>query len=215
MATKTDRNKVHQRYYSKSGTLLPGVTTVLGILNKPALIAWAWNLGIKGIDYRKARDEAADIGSIAHYLILTDLKNIKPDLSDYAQVDIDKAYNAMKSYYAWRKMNEVKPIDVECSQISEKWGYGGTFDLLAEVNGVNTLIDFKTSNALYGEYSTQIGAYYELINENKGIKVAGKLIRINKSNNDDFEIKSVDNLEKQFDLFRHLLCVYNLQQELK
>jgi hypothetical protein len=214
MTAKTDRNKVHQRYYSKTGTLLPGVTTVLGLLAKPALIHWSWSLGMKGIDYRKARDEAADIGSIAHYLILTDLKNIKPNLSDYAQVDIDKAYNAMKSYYAWRKMNDVQPIEVECSLISEKWGYGGTFDLLAKVNGVDTLIDFKTSNSLYSEYSTQIGAYYELIRENRNIKVVGKLIRINKANNDDFEVKTVEQIEKQFELFKYLLRVYNLQKEL-
>jgi hypothetical protein len=199
----------------KSGTLIPGVTTVLSLLDKPAIHYWIAKQTREGKDWTKVRDEAADIGSIAHYLILCDLKNAKPDLSDYAQVDIDKAYNAMKSYYAWRKMNEVIPIDVECSQISEKWGYGGTFDLLAKVNGVDTLIDFKTSGALYADYSTQIGAYYELIRENRDIKVAGKLIRINKEKNDDFEVKSVDNLEKQFDLFRHLLCVYNLQRELK
>lgn len=211
----SNKTKIHQQYRLRSGTLVPGVTTVLALIDKPAIHYWIAKQTREGKDWTKVRDEAADIGSIAHYLILCDLKNQKPDTSDYAQVDIDTARNAMKSYYAWRKANEVKPIDVECSQISEKWGFGGTFDLLAEVNGVNTLIDFKTSAGLYAEYSTQIGAYFELIRENRGINVAGKLIRINKANNDDFEIKTVDNLEKQFDLFRHLLCVYNLQRELK
>jgi hypothetical protein len=210
----SNRTKIHQQYKLKSGTLIPGVTTVLALLDKPAIHYWIAKQTREGKDWTKVRDEAADIGSIAHYLILTDLKNIKPDLSDYAQVDIDKAYNAMKSYYAWRKMNEVKSLDVECSLISERWGYGGTFDLLANVNGIDTLIDFKTSGALYPEYSTQIGAYFELIRENKNITVAGKLIRINKANNDDFEIKTVDQLEKRFELFKHLLRVYNLQKEL-
>ena len=35
------RSKTHQRYYDKAGTMLPGVTTILGVLNKPALVPWA------------------------------------------------------------------------------------------------------------------------------------------------------------------------------
>lgn len=214
MATKTEKNKVHQQYYSKSGTLLPGVTTVLNLLNKPALVAWAWKLGKQGIDYRKESKQATDIGSIAHYLILCDLSGITPDLGDYSQNDIDKAQNSIKSYQAWHRMNDIKPVDIECSLVSEKWGYGGTFDLLAEVNGITTIIDFKTSAALYSEYSYQIAAYWELLRENRGINATGKLIRINKKSNDDFEVKTVENIEKHFELFRHLLCVYNLQKEL-
>ena len=211
----TDKTKTHTQYRLKSGTLVPGVTTVLNLLDKPAIHFWIAKVTKEGHDWTKMRDQAADIGSLTHYLILCDLKNIKPDTSDYAQADIDKAQNAMKSYYAWRKMNDVIPIEVESSSVSEKFGFGGTFDLYASVNGISTLIDFKTSGALYADYNTQIGAYFQLLRENKGVIAVGKLIRITKGDNSDFEVKTIEQIEKQWELFKHLLRVYNLKKELE
>ena len=59
--------KAHQRYKTKDGVIVPGVTTILSILAKPALIYWSWNLGMQGIDYRKVSDKAKDIGTLTHY----------------------------------------------------------------------------------------------------------------------------------------------------
>lgn len=209
-----NKTKTHQQYRLRSGTLVPGVTTVLNLLDKPAIHFWIAKLTREGQDWTKVRDQAADIGTISHYLILCDLRHETPDLSDYAQADIEKAHNALRSYHAWKSHNDIVPIGVEESLVSEKWGYGGTFDLYATVNGAATIIDFKTSGALYADYSTQIAAYCELVKENKGVMPQGKLIRINKANNDDFESKTVDMLDKRFELFRHLLRVYTLQKEL-
>ena len=79
--------KAHTQYKLKSGTLVPGVTTILNsVLDKPFLVKWAYNCGCQGIDYRKVRDTAADIGTLVHYSILCDLKNEKPDLSEYSQL---------------------------------------------------------------------------------------------------------------------------------
>lgn len=61
--------KAHTRYRTKSGMIVPGVTTVLSLLAKPALIYWAWNLGMQGEDYRKIKEKAADIGTVTHYLV--------------------------------------------------------------------------------------------------------------------------------------------------
>jgi len=208
------KTKLHTQYRLKNGTLVPGTTTVLSILDKPAIHFWIAKLTREGQDWTKVRDQAADIGTISHYLILCDLKGGIPDLSAYAQADIEKAHNAIRSYKAWKAHNDVIPIGVEESLVSEKWGYGGTFDLLANINGVPTICDFKTSGALYDDYSTQIAAYAELVRECKHLDPQGKLIRINKGNNDDFESKTVDRLDKRFELFRHLLRVYTLQREL-
>ena len=41
--------RAHQRYKIEDGTIVPGVTTVVGILNKPALVPWANKLGLEGI----------------------------------------------------------------------------------------------------------------------------------------------------------------------
>ena len=82
---------------------MPGVTPILGILNKPALIVWANRLGLQGIDSTKYRDELADIGVLAHYLIMCDLTGETADVSDYSKNQIDQAENALLSTLRGRK----------------------------------------------------------------------------------------------------------------
>jgi hypothetical protein len=68
---KLVRNAPHQKYFLSDGTQVPGGSTICKIGDDPsALIHWAWKLGSEGKDYRKERDKAADIGTIAHFLIL-------------------------------------------------------------------------------------------------------------------------------------------------
>ena len=55
MAKYSNKSKIHTVYKTKDGIRVPGVTTILGELAKPALIHWAWDLGIKNIDYRVHR----------------------------------------------------------------------------------------------------------------------------------------------------------------
>lgn len=62
MADKLKKvTKAHTRYYLSDGTLVPGATTVTGLLNKPALVKWANNLGLQGIDSSKYVDKAARV----------------------------------------------------------------------------------------------------------------------------------------------------------
>ena len=110
MATKT---KANQKYKMLSGEIVPSVTTVLGILAKPALIHWAWDCGMKGEDYRKVRDTAADIGTLAQFLILCHLKGEKPDLSEYSPADVDKAETCLIKYWDWEKANPFTPVLVK------------------------------------------------------------------------------------------------------
>ena len=74
--------KIHTIYKKADGTRVPSVTTYLGVLAKPALIHWAWELGVQGLDYRKVRDQAGDVGTLVHYLILCQLQGQEPDLSE-------------------------------------------------------------------------------------------------------------------------------------
>ncbi len=214
MPNKTN-NKTHIQYKLKSGTLIPGVTTVLNsVLSKPALIEWAYQCGLKNQDYKKIRDSAGGVGSLTHYLIMNEFQGIAPDVSQYSPADLKIAKNCLQSYHAWLKGNPVKPILIETPLISEKYAYGGTPDVYGELNG-NVLIDFKTSNGIWESYLYQLGAYGQLLLEHTGkLPDRAIIVRFNKSNNDDFEIRTVSNLERYFEVFRHALCIYNLQKEL-
>jgi hypothetical protein len=57
-------------YKNAKGEKLPGVSTVAKLIEEPGgLIHWAWQLGMDGIDYQEARDQAADAGTAAHAAI--------------------------------------------------------------------------------------------------------------------------------------------------
>lgn len=57
-------------YHLKDGTRVPGTTTIIGRFKESGgLIWWAWDLGMKGLDYRDVRDKAADAGTLVHAMV--------------------------------------------------------------------------------------------------------------------------------------------------
>ena len=210
-----EKTKAHIRYKGANGENVPGVTTILGILNKPALVKWANNLGLQGIDSSRYRDEMADIGTLAHYLIMCHLTGQTPDTSDYSPNQVDLAENATLSYYEWEKGHDIEPILVEEALVSDQYGYGGTVDLYAAVDGVPTLVDFKTGKAIYPEMVYQLAAYKQLLQEH-GYEVGpARILRIGRDADEGFEEKVVTGLERQWAIFNHCLGIYNLQKVIK
>ncbi|MBW1732220.1 MAG: hypothetical protein JRJ75_15285, partial [Deltaproteobacteria bacterium] len=154
-ASSLSKTQAHIQYKLADGTLVPGVTTVLNILNKPALVQWAWDLGRQGLGWREVRDSAGDIGTLAHYLIMCHLKDEVPDkvpdISEYSRVDIEKATNCLAKFKNWLKEHPISPIMIEMPLVSEEYKFGGTLDLFAEYNDEFILVDFKTGKSLYDE----------------------------------------------------------------
>jgi hypothetical protein len=204
-------NKIHTRYYLKDGkTQVAGVTTIIGMIGNPALIHWAWELGCKGEDYRKIRDKAGSIGTITHYLIEKHLKGEKPDLSEFSPANVDKAENAFLAFLDFEKSHKLKPIKQEFPLVSEKYGFGGTIDLYAELDDVSCLIDFKTSSGLWPSMRVQVAAYEELLKEN-GYKVDGvHLLRIDKETG-EFSHHPLKDLSLEWKLFVKLTEAYPLK----
>jgi len=212
-----DKTKIHTVYKTKSGERVPSVTTVLGILNKPALLEWAWKCGCEGLDYKAVRDNAADIGTLAHYLILCDIQNETPDTSEYSAADISKAETCLLKYWEWKKVNPITPMFAERPLVSEQYRYGGTIDCFArrDDTGEFVLIDFKTSKAIYPEYFYQLAAYENLLGEHGHRFDKTILLRIGRDEAEGFEVREAGNLDKHFELFKHCLEIYRLQKEVK
>lgn len=214
MATRT---KAHQQYICQDGPFasqeVPGVTTVLGILNKPALVPWAWGLGMKGLDYRKVRDQAADIGSIAHLMIEADIKGETFDPSEYAPADVSKAENSYLAWLDWRKGNIVDILHSELQLVDDQMGFGGTIDCIAQHNGECWLIDVKTGKAVYDEMIAQVAAYQYLY---KQPLAQVHIIRLDKEDGSfaDHQI-SQRKLLAGWDLFVGALRCYRALKELK
>jgi len=208
-------DKIHIRYKDENGVYAPGVTTVLRLLAKPALIHWAWKLGIEGVDYRKRRDKAGDIGSCAHYMIECDIKKIDPDMTEYSATTIDKAENAYLAWVDWcRGFGSYTDIGCEIQLVGD--GYGGTLDWVIRKDGKLILVDFKTSSGIFPEMVYQLAAYKNLWNINNPDDIIGEcyILRIGKEDG-VFEQRRYVDLERELKIFKHLLIVYSLIKEVK
>ena len=223
----------HIRYYNQEGTCVPGCTTITGLLDKSGpLIWWAWKLGKRNppVKPNEYRDELADAGTLAHYLVTCELTGQKPDaayLAEFSQVDRDRADNALISFYNWLKLHKIEPVLSEQPLVSEKWQFGGTLDIYGKVDGKLTLLDLKTSKVIYDSHYTQTAGYYKLLLEN-GYKVdsavdpntgeRGKqvyILRIGRTEEEGFEYKRVPGLKWHLKRFKNLRDQYEINYQLK
>lgn len=208
--------KAHTRYYTKDGVLVPGATTVLGLLNKPALVKWANNLGLQGIDVTKYVDKTAEVGTLAHLMVQYYLAGSEQlDYSRFSQDTISQAENSLISFWEWDKTHKIKPILLEKSLVSNIHKFGGSVDCYAEIDGQRWLVDFKTGKAIYDEMAIQLAAYRQLLQEHD-YEVAGcRILRIGRSEDEGFDDKvySTAFLDRQWKIFEHLLSIYWLRKE--
>jgi len=209
------KSRAHIIYKLGDGVRVPGVTTVLSILNKPALVKWANNLGLQGIDSSKYRDEMADIGTLAHKMILDYFNNAETDTADYSESQIDLSENCLLSFWEWAKGHKIEVIMAEAQLVSSGYGYGGTIDCFCKLDGVPTLLDFKTGKAIYPEMFYQLAAYKELLVESLDVVDSCRILRIGRDENEGFEERLVTDTSKHFEIFKHCLAIYNLKKEIK
>jgi hypothetical protein len=210
-----DKTKVHTVYKLADGKRVPSVTTVLGILNKPALLDWAHQCGLNGLDYKAVRDRAGDVGTLAHYMILCYLRQEAPDYSEYSNQAIEQALTCFAKFLEWERHHEIKPILIETPLVSEQYRFGGTIDFYGEIDGQPTLLDFKTSKAIYPDMFYQLAAYAHLLHENNHLAGAAKILRIGKSEDEGFEERSAGKLDKQWEIFLACQKIYELQKEIR
>lgn len=204
-STKTvrlERERAHQRYIQKDGTEVPGVTTILGVMAKPALIKWAWEQGRKGLDYRKVSTKAADIGTIAHFLVECHLKGVTPDLQEFAPADVKVAKGCFQKFMGFWKESGLTFEASECQLVSEIYPYGGTLDIIARDSRQRpVLVDIKTSKGIYEEYWYQVAAYSRLAQEKLGLRFQSVVIcRIGKDDG-EFEHEVRQDLSHEWKVF--------------
>jgi hypothetical protein len=202
----------HTQYKNRNGITVPGVTTVIGQLNKPQLVAWANRLGLQGINSNKYRDEMAEIGTLAHSMILAQLGGDAVDFNDFTPEQMSKARNCMRSYDAWDEGKLVMPIVVEKPMVSEHFQYGGTPDFYGWIDGKITLADYKTGS-IYKEAYIQACAYYYLLVEN-GYAPAEQILilGIPRTNDENFKEVRFTDPAIGWELFKHLRTVYELMK---
>lgn len=210
-------------FHPDTGERLPGVTTVIGLLDKPALVGWAGKLcaeagwqaakageGIPGwrdVCYGK-RDQAASDGTRAHdlfeqYLLGQDVER--------TEQDTDAAWQAFQNAKAWKEglaiRFEVWPH--ERPLVDAEMGFAGTPDALARQGDEVALADWKTGG-VYPEQVIQMAAYRHLLKVVDGIEVSGvHLVRFHREHGDFHHHHYADDaLDIGWECFTHLLPLY-------
>ena len=202
-------------YRTANGKRVPGVTTVLQVLNKPALLEWANRIGLEGIVMREYRDELADIGKAAHYMILCRLTNAEPDLDAYSPSAARAAENSLHRFVEWEKQHVVEVIMAEKPLVSEQ-GFGGTPDVYANVDGIPTLLDFKTGKGIYDEMLFQVGGGYSLLLKERGYPVERAwILNIPRTESEGWVERVETDLQRYERVFLAALHLHRLLKELK
>jgi hypothetical protein len=216
---KLQKTRSHQKYLLKDGTQVPGASTIAKIGDDgSSLIHWAWDLGSRGLDYRKVRDQAADIGTIAHFMIECFLHNHEADLSEYSGADIERAQVAFGNFRRWWDSEGFTILEPEVQLVSEQHMFGGTIDAPSrDKDGKIVLLDWKTSKGIWPAHRFQLAAYEQLWNENRpDMKIQRRgIVRIGKESPDDFEIAWMFSAEPAWKVFQKRLELYYTQLEYK
>lgn len=217
-ALKQGEGRPKKGYFLADGKRCPGVTTIVGrFKDSGGLIHWAWQQGYDGIDYRATRDKAADAGSVAHDMIEADIHG--QPIPEFKAVDpelVKLALKALQAFREWKSQVKLEIIETETPLVSERYRFGGTFDALAKINGKLVLLDWKTSNAVYGDYIAQVGAYAELLMERGTMVEGAQLLRFGKEYA-DFHAHSYPRevLDKGWRFFQLAREMYDIDAVLK
>ena len=213
--TLAAKSYAHTRY-TVDGVPVPGVTTVLGVLAKPALIGWANKMGLQGIDTSKYVDAAARAGTACHAMIEAHLKGETFVSDSYDSDTLTLAKNGYTKYINWEKGQKLEGVESELQLVSRK-GFGGTIDMYCILNGTPTLVDFKTNaSGIYPEMMHQTAGAYRLLLEESGRPVHQVIIiRVGKSAEQDIEIRYIADWQTHSDIFLTCLRLFNLQKIIK
>lgn len=164
--------------YKLDGQWVPGVTTILGVLDKPAIPKWAaksvaeyvahnragvehlWDMGERAlVDALKAvpwaqRDKAGVRG--------TDVHDFAERIANGEEVDVPDEYvGHVESCLAFMDDWEIQPVLVEAVVGHRDAKYAGKLDLVADHNqGERAIFDYKTAaSGIYKETAFQNAAY--------------------------------------------------------
>lgn len=216
-----DKFKAHVIYKNSEGKRVPGVTTITSELgwNTRVLIDWANRMGLEGTDTKVYVDDKADIGTLAHLIITNQLQGIHTNMDDYSKNQIVAALNSVKSFDAWAKEHKIEPILIEEPMVSDEYGFGGTLDIYAKMDGKLDLIDLKTGKGIYDEHLIQVGGGYTILLHESKLVDNIRILNIPRTKNEKFVDHVIENIPECIDVFLNCLKIYQahkiIRKELK
>jgi hypothetical protein len=168
---------------------LMGVTTILSVISKPALIQWSANMCIEHI-VNNCKKELLAVpdgeipDEIAYFIVTPEIleeakfahrkkkekagdwgTNVHLAIENWIKKNDElpkldeKGFEVFSKFKKWAEDNKVEFLESEKNVWSEKLWIGGIVDLVFKMNGKKYIGDIKTSSGIYNEAFFQMGAY--------------------------------------------------------
>lgn len=185
-------------HYKVDGERYPSVTTILGVLDKPALMHWAaqqvalkaqagfakytdmqGNIALPFAKaqeivedarktYREKSETARDLGSEGHRILEEYFLG-----TPMPAVADEGLHNGLTSFMQLKEQKNMQPVRVEAYLASKRLKVAGTADFIGHVDGQLVVGDWKFSTGIYDEMKFQCAAYHSMIEEMTGKELAG------------------------------------------
>lgn len=178
--------------------------------------------------WRQVKDATANIGSLVHRVLEQEIKAraglcerpalpLKVDsimAPDLTADMVDKANNSVTAGLEFFDAHHIELEEAEAVRWSAKHGYIGTGDLIARVDGVLSVLDFKTGKRLYPEVFLQLAAYQRAYEEEHGEDLHQR-IAVNVGRDGNLETQQRDNssIIADFGAFLALLRAWRWHEE--
>lgn len=221
--------------YTVDGVTVPGVTTILSIVSKDALIPWAakctadyYKEAIKPevgyspeeleeiyINAKKAhtkkKTDAADTGTITHQWVSDHIEGKDPGTPTDPIVA-----GAVERFLNWEREHKVEFLLSEQPCYSKKYNYAGIIDFICRIDGKLYCGDLKTNNAFHANSMfSQVSAYKLCREEEFGEHFDGILVcRVGKTDV-DFEVRICEDTKPFEDNFLNCLALYRSEKLIK
>jgi len=207
--------KVVRGHYIVDGYKYPRVTSILKVINKPALLEWYGKMGTK--EAKEFTQLRAEFGTLLHKHI-EELVQLEDDELNREIPNILKRYEneemrgCILSWLNWKKDKQFGQRQTEALIISKKHGYAGTLDFYGKVNNSLFLADWKTSKDVYPEYFLQMSAYAEGIFEMTGMypEYAG-VVALHGDGSFIYKYINKKQLKDFFEVFKACKTIYHWQ----
>jgi hypothetical protein len=217
--------KKHQ--YTIRGRLIPNVSSIVKILDKPMLNKWAIRQAISYIrknkkkltkdvflqaenEAKRVKEKAGEKGTELHKIIEEWLNGggMKKPRSKHLASGLQK-------FIKWAENKKMEVLHSEKKVYSKSRDYAGTCDIVAKIDGRLSLLDIKTGKNIYQEAYAQVAAYGGAWNEefpNNKIKDF-YIIQIS-SKNGNFRAERVKNIKRHYKSFLAMKFLYEWQKDL-
>ena len=160
------------RYYviDDEEVAYPSVTSVISHVNRKKWADWQQKVGLE--EANRVRKHSTNRGTKFHTLAEVYLQNGDwKSLDEYKDPLVQLMFSAAKSHMDARLSNIVFQ---EKYMYSHKIGVAGAVDLICDVDGELSIVDFKTAKAEKPEewledYFVQLSAYWAMFSEQTGV----------------------------------------------